>query len=231
MITIKQLQKQYNGVTVLDIPDLTIKEGEIVGIVGNNGAGKTTLFRALLDLIRPNRGEVLSKGAAVQNSEHWKRYTGSFLDESFLLDYLTAEEFFVFTGTLYGQSKEDILAFYTQMSGIFNDEILSQRKYIRDFSKGNQKKAGIAAALIGGPELVILDEPFTNLDPSSQIRLKQMLLQINQTKGTTMLISSHDLNHVTEICQRIVVIHQGKIVHDLETNEDTLSQLNSFFSI
>ena len=231
MITIKQLQKKYNGVTVLDIPELTIKQGETVGIVGNNGAGKTTLFRAILDLIRPSSGSVFSKGVAVQNSDHWKSYTGSFLDERFLLDYLSAEEFFSLTGSLYGQSEDAISAFYTQMSGIFNNEILNKRKYIRDFSKGNQKKVGIAAALIGHPELLILDEPFTNLDPSSQIRLKQMLHQINQQTGMTTLISSHDLDHVTEACQRIVVINKGKVVHDLKTNDETLSQLKNFFSI
>ncbi|MDR2586540.1 MAG: ABC transporter ATP-binding protein [Prevotellaceae bacterium] len=231
MISIHQLQKKYNKVTVLDIPQLSIMQGETVGIVGNNGAGKTTLFRSILDLIRPNQGEVLSKGVAVQNSDHWKSYTGSFLDESFLLDYLSAEELFTLTGSLYGQSEADIQMFYVQMSGIFNDEILGKRKYIRDFSKGNQKKVGIAAALIGKPEILILDEPFTNLDPSSQIRLKQMLHQINQETGMTLLISSHDLNHVTETCKRIVVIHKGEIVHDLETNETTLSQLENFFTL
>ena len=231
MITIKQLQKKYGKATVLDIPDLTIKQGETVGIVGNNGAGKTTLFRCLLDLIRPSSGTILSKEIAVQNSDHWKPYTASFLDESFLLDYLSAEEFFSFIASLYGRSEDDIQAFYRLMGGIFNDEILGKRKYIRDFSKGNQKKTGIAAALIGMPQILILDEPFTNLDPTSQIRLKLLLRQLNVESGTTMLISSHDLIHVTEVCNRIIVIDKGRIVHDLQTNDDTLSMLKNFFSV
>lgn len=230
MISIQNLSKHYHGICVLDIPDLRIEEGETVGIVGNNGAGKTTLFRCMLDLIRPTTGQVFSKGVAVHSSDQWKSYTGSFLDESFLLDYLSAEEFFSFTGSLYGQSESGMKEFYSRMSGIFNDEIAGKNKYIRDFSKGNQKKVGIAAALVGQPEVLILDEPFTNLDPTSQIRLKQMLHQINQERGTTMLISSHDLNHVTETCGRIVVIHKGRVVYDLQTNEDTLSELERFFS-
>jgi len=231
MISIENLTKLYNGVCVLDIPELHIMEGETVGIVGNNGAGKTTLFRALLDLIRPTSGVVFSEGIPVQNSDHWKTYTGSFLDESFLLDYLSPEEFFSFAGSLYGKSEADIQAFYLNMSGIFNDEILDKNKYIRDLSKGNQKKTGITAALIGQPKLLILDEPFTHLDPSSQIRLKQMLLQLNRENGMTMLISSHDLNHVTEVCNRIVVIDKGKIVRDLQTDTHTRVELEKFFTM
>ena len=231
MISIKNLSKLYNGICVLDIPELEIKQGETVGLVGNNGAGKTTLFRCLLDLIRPSTGQITSNGLNVQNNDQWKSYTGSFLDESFLLDYLSAEEFLTFTGSLYGQSEVGIQDFYHTMSGIFNDEVLGKNKYIRDLSKGNQKKIGISAALIGNPQLLILDEPFTNLDPTSQIRLKQLLRKFNEENNMTMFISSHDLNHVTEVCKRIVVIHKGKIAYDLQTNENTLSELERFFTL
>lgn len=101
---------------------------------------------------------------------------------------------------------------------------------MRDLSKGNQKKVGIVAALIGDPEVVILDEPFANLDPTTQIRLKKMLKELSKTSGTTILISSHDLIHVTEVCERIVLLDRGVIVRDMETSEATLNELKEYFS-
>jgi len=231
MIQAENLQKQYSGVTVLDIPEIQIGQGEMFGLVGNNGAGKTTFFRCLLDLIRPSAGVVKSKGEPVQGSEQWKSYTGAYLDEGFLIDYLSPEEYFDLLGKMHRMSKDDIADFIAGMSDFFNDEIIGKKKYIRDFSKGNQKKIGIAAALLGNPELLILDEPFTNLDPSSQIRLRKLLAELNEQRGVTMLISSHDLMHVTEVCSRIVALQKGIAVHDLQTNENTLKELEAFFSV
>jgi len=231
MIQAENLQKDYSGVTVLNIPALQITKGEMWGLVGNNGAGKTTLFRCLLDLIRPTAGLVKSKGEQVQGSEHWKNYTGAYLDEGFLIDYLSVEEYFDFLGKMHQLSKGDISDFISKMSDFFNDELIGKNKYIRDFSKGNQKKIGIAASMLGNPEILILDEPFTNLDPSSQIRLRRMLTEMNQQNGTTMLISSHDLMHVTEVSSRIVALQKGIAVHDLQTNENTLRELQAFFAV
>ena len=230
MIQVENLQKEYNGVTVLNLSSLQISKGERFGLVGNNGAGKTTFFRCLLDLIRPSAGLVRSKDEPVQGSEHWKSYTGAYLDEGFLIDYLTAEEYFDFLGNTHRMSKDDVADFVNSMSDFFNDEIIGKNKYIRDFSKGNQKKIGIAAALMGNPELLILDEPFTNLDPSSQLRLRKLLVELNESQGVTMLISSHDLMHVTEVCNRIVALQKGIAVHDFQTNENTLRELEEFFT-
>ena len=231
IIGVEGLQKEYGGVIVLNLPALNIAKGEMFGLVGNNGAGKTTFFRCLLDLIRPSAGMARSKGETVQGSEHWKNYTGAYLDEGFLIDYLTPEEYFDFLGKTHEMSKGDIAEFIDEMSDFFNDEIIGKNKYIRDFSKGNQKKIGIAAALMGSPEILILDEPFTNLDPSSQIRLKKMLLELKEQRNVTMLISSHDLMHVTEISSRIVALQKGLAAHDLQTNENTLRELESFFAV
>ena len=231
MIQVNNLQKEYGGVTVLNLPTLQITKGEMFGLVGNNGAGKTTFFRCLLDLIRPAAGTALSKNEPVQGSEHWKSYTGAYLDEGFLVDYLTVEEYFDFLGKTHRMSKDDITDFIAGMSDFFNDELIGKNKYIRDFSKGNQKKIGITAALMGNPEILILDEPFTNLDPSSQIRLRRMLTEMNGQHGVTMLISSHDLMHVTEVCSRIVALQKGIAVHDLQTNENTLRELEAFFAV
>jgi ABC-2 type transport system ATP-binding protein len=231
MIQVEGLQKGYGGVTVLDIPALHINRGEIFGLVGNNGAGKTTFFRCLLDLIRPSAGTVRSKGEPVQGSEHWKSYTGAYLDEGFLIDYLTPEEFFDFLGRTHRMPKDGVDEFIDGMRDFFNDEIIGKNKYIRDFSKGNQKKIGIASALMGSPEVLILDEPFTSLDPSSQIRLKRMLAEMNEKTGATLLISSHDLMHVTEVCSRIVALQKGIAVHDLQTGDNTLRELETFFAV
>ena len=231
MITVNNLTKVYNGTTVLDIKELQIPKGESYGLVGNNGAGKTTFFRLILDLIRANTGFVESDNVKVAGSESWKHYTGSYLDEGFLIDFLTPEEYFNFIGNLHGMNKGDIAEFLNLYHDFFSDEILGQKKYIRDLSKGNQKKVGIIAAFMGNPSVVILDEPFTNLDPSSQIRLKKILHDLQSAKEITMLISSHDLNHITEVCSRINVLERGLIVLDLHTNENTLKELENYFAV
>jgi ABC-2 type transport system ATP-binding protein len=231
MLQVKNIEKAYNGKTVVQIPELGIAAGETVGLVGNNGAGKTTLFRMILDLIRPSKGEVFSKGVNVALAEDWKNYTGSHLDEGFLIDYLTPEEYFKFIGDLHGLSAGDITERLQPFMDLFNGEILNQKKYIRDFSKGNQKKIGVAAAALSCPELLILDEPFANLDPSSQIRLKNLLKLFRDQYHTTLLISSHDLSHVIEVCDRIVILEKGLIVQDMETTATTLQELEAYFTV
>lgn len=231
MIQVTELTKKYKGTTVLNIPTLEIKKGQSLGLVGNNGAGKTTFFNLLLDLIQPTTGKITSSEIQVDKSEDWKTFTGSFIDESFLIGYLTPEEYFYFVGELRDQNKADIDTFLQQFDEIFNGEIIGKKKYLRDLSKGNQKKAGIVAALIGNPEVIILDEPFANLDPTTQIRLKKMLKELVENKDITVLISSHDLGHVTEVCERIVVLDKGDVVKDIETSEATLKELEAHFAL
>lgn len=229
MIQVENLSKQYGEKLVLDIPELTIAPGELFGLVGNNGAGKTTLFSLLLDLIRPSSGKVLSKSNNVADSEEWKSYTGSYIDDSFLIGFLTPEEYFNFVGGLYGMNKAQVSEFLQRFEGLFHGEILNSGKYVRDMSKGNQKKIGIAAALLGDPDIIVLDEPFANLDPSSQIRLKSMINALPEEK--TVLISSHDLAHVTEVCRRIVLLEDGKVARDItDAPERTLEELETYFA-
>ncbi len=231
MISIQNLQKQYGEVKAVDIDMLEIAAGETFGLVGNNGAGKTTLFRMILDLIRPTQGEVTSKGENVARNENWKAYTGSYLDEGFLIGYLTPDEYFYFVGGLHGFNKAEVDTRLAPYDDFFNGEIRGVKKYIRDLSKGNQKKVGIVAALIIEPEILILDEPFANLDPTTQIRLKSLLREFHEQKNATLLISSHDLNHVTEVCKRIVVLEKGKLVKDLATSDTTLKDLEEYFAV
>jgi ABC-2 type transport system ATP-binding protein len=229
MIEVIQLKKQYRDQIAVDIESLSIAQRESFGLVGNNGAGKTTFFRMILDLVRPTSGEVRINGTNVQGNDEWKHYVGSYLDENFLIPYLTPEEYFRFVGKLHGYSEEDLKNFYSKFEELFHGEVLGRNKFIGDLSKGNLKKVGIAAAFIGNPQVVMLDEPFENLDPTSQIRLKQLLARERQLRNLTYLISSHDLNHVTEICDRIVILEKGKVIKDLKGAEDTLIQLEEYF--
>ncbi len=229
MIKINNLQKSYKKISVLNINEIEIPEGQSFGLVGNNGAGKTTLLRLMLDLIRASEGEVIIDGQAVNKSEEWKNFTGSFIDEKFLISYLTPEEYFQFISKIRGVSKGDLDQHLDLFESLFNDEIFGKKKYIRDLSKGNKKKVGVAAALLGDPRLVLLDEPFENLDPTSQIRLKKIIQQFQAEKSVTFVISSHDLNHVTEICERIVILDKGEIVKDLQVTDRTLQELTDYF--
>ena len=230
MITTSNLSKIYNGNQVLNIESLDIPKGQSFGLVGNNGAGKTTYFSLLLDLIQPTTGFIKSNDVQVNTSEDWKPFTSAFIDETFLIGYLTPEEYFYFIGELRNQNKADVDALIGNFIDFFHGEILGQKKYLRDLSKGNQKKAGIIAALIGNPEVIILDEPFANLDPTTQIRLKGIIKDLAEEQGVTVLVSSHDLSHVTDVCERIVVLEKGSIVKDLETSEATLKELEAHFS-
>ena len=229
MVEIEGLVKSYKSVEILNIGQLVIHQGESFGLVGNNGAGKTTLFRIILDLIRANAGEVRISGSPVQLQEDWKSFTGSFIDEKFLLAFLTPDEYFSFLANIYGMNSADLNNYLDDFEVFFNGEIRGKKKYIRDLSKGNKKKVGIAAAFMGNPTLVILDEPFENLDPTSQIHLKRLIKAKTEGKEMTFLISSHDLNHVTEICTRIVLLEKGRILLDENVNKDTLIHLNDYF--
>jgi ABC-2 type transport system ATP-binding protein len=231
MLTVNNIGKVYNGKIAVDINELYIQQGEILGLAGNNGAGKTTFFRLILDLIRADRGEILSKDKSITKSEEWKQYTAAYLDEGFLINYLTPEEYFYFVGKLNNLSKADVDEFLQGFTSFFDGAILKSGKYLRDLSKGNQFKVGIAACMLQNPELLILDEPFANLDPSSQSRLLQILRELHEKKRMTILISSHDLNHITDVCKRILVMEKGRIIKDMQTSEDTLHELESYFKV
>ena len=229
MIEIQNLVKKYSTQTVLDISLLKIPAGQTFGLIGNNGAGKTTLFSCLLDLIKPTKGKVINNQVDVSISEDWKSFTTAFLDETFLIGYLMPEEYFYFIGELRGLSKQKVDGFMSQFEDFFNGEILGGKKYLRDLSKGNQKKAGIVAALMGEPKVIILDEPFANLDPTTQIRLKKIIKDLSNYKDTTILISSHDIQDVTEVCERIVLLEKGELIRDINTSEETLKELEEYF--
>ncbi len=231
MITVNALTKSYAGKMVVDIPQLQINAGEMIGLVGNNGAGKTTFFRLLLDLIKADKGEIFSKEKSVTSSENWKQYTAAYLDEGFLIDYLTPEEYFYFVGKLNNCSTADVDETLKSFEAFFDGSVLKSGKYIRELSKGNQFKVGIAACLLQKPEILILDEPFANLDPTTQMRLIKMLREMSEQTRMTIFISSHDLNHVTDVSSRILLMEKGVIIKDISTTKDTLQELEDYFKV
>ena len=230
MINVTNLQKAYNGVTVLNLTELNINKGEVFGLVGNNGAGKTTFFSLVLDLIRATKGKVVIGEIPVAKSEDWKEKVAAYIDESFTIGYLTPDEYFSFIGELRNMNDNDISSFLSDFKDFFHDEVLGKKKFIRDLSKGNQKKVGVVGALMGNAEVIVLDEPFANLDPSSQYQLRGIIKEYAAQKEKTLLISSHDLDHVADVCSRIVILEKGEVVRDVKKTESTLAELEEFFT-
>lgn len=238
MIQISNLVKKFGETVAVDINEYTIPSGEILGLVGNNGAGKTTLFRLLLDLLKPDSGSVLlspsDETAAVNpaEGESWKMFTSTYMDEGFLIDFLTPEEYFGFIARINGIDDETLHERLERFTPFMGDEIMGKGKYIRNYSAGNKQKVGIVSALLNMPQILILDEPFNFLDPSSQNLLKKMLVDYNKETGATILVSSHNIQHTTEISTRFSVMEHGKIIMDLPNNgESAVAKLEDYFKV
>lgn len=255
-IQLTGLKKIFGEKTAVDIPSLEIDKGEVIGLVGNNGAGKTTLFRLLLDLQKADEGQVLlgfdeeetkqtvstepltpSQDStnltwiSPSETETWKALTGAYIDSGFLIDFLTPEEYFDFIAKVNHLPTEQLQSFLNSMTQLMDGEILGQKKLIRDFSAGNQQKIGIIAAMIAHPQLLILDEPFNFLDPSSQNLLKKIILDYHKQTNATILVSSHNLQHTIEISTRVILLEKGKIIKDLPNeNQKAEADLEAYFN-
>lgn len=231
MIRIENLIKKFGKYTAVDIDALEIASGCVAGLVGNNGAGKTTLLRLILDLYKADNGRVFVSGNNVAIDEEWKKHTGSFIDSSFLIDFLTPEEYFHFIGDCYGLSKDEVDRRLERFAGLMNGEILGKGKILRSLSAGNRQKTGIIGAMLAAPSLLILDEPFNFLDPSSQMELVRLLQEESRQQGTTMILSSHNLDNIGECSTRILLMEQGKILYDLANNDSAaLEQVKTYFA-
>lgn len=231
MICIQNIKKSFGTKVACDIESLQIHKGEIIGLVGNNGAGKTTLFRILLDLLKPDNGEVTLKGINVQESEEWKNFTGAYINEQFLIDYLTTEEFFELLAKISGISKDEMKRRLEMFETFDNGELLGNGKLIRNMSAGNKQKIGIISAMLTNPEIVILDEPFNFLDPRSQNVIKNILLEYGAAHNATIIISSHNLTHTIDISSRILLLEDGKVIKDLNKQENwNVQELEDYFS-
>ena len=230
MIEITNLVKSFNKKVAVNIPSLSINKSEIVGLIGNNGAGKTTTFRLILDLLPADTGNIFINGIDVSKNEIWKIYTSSFIDSNFLIDFFTPDEYFTFTGKVYGLDTKEISKRLEKFEIFMSDEILNQKKYIRHFSSGNRQKIGIIAAMMIHPDVLILDEPFNFLDPSSQIEMKYLLQWTNTQFGTTILISSHNLNYIHDVSSRILLLRNGIIIKDVMNKDlENVSEIYHYF--
>ena len=232
MITIDKLKKNFGEKVAVDIEHYEINQGDMLGLVGNNGAGKTTLFRLMLDLLKADDGKVIINDIDVSRSEDWKSITGAFIDNSFLIDYLTPEEYFYFIGKMYGLKKEEVDERLIPFERFMSGEVIGHKKLIRNYSAGNKQKIGIISAMLHYPQLLILDEPFNFLDPSSQSIIKHLLKKYNEEHQATVIISSHNLNHTVDVCPRIVLLEHGVIIRDI-INEDNSAEkeLEDYFNV
>ena len=232
MIIIDKLKKNFGEKIAVDIEHYEINQGDMLGLVGNNGAGKTTLFRIMLDLLKADDGKVIINDIDVSQSEDWKSITGAFIDDGFLIDYLTPEEYFYFIGKMYGLKKEEVDERLIPFERFMSGEVIGHKKLIRNYSAGNKQKIGIISAMLHYPQLLILDEPFNFLDPSSQSIIKHLLKKYNEEHQATVIISSHNLTHTVDVCPRIALLEHGVIIRDI-INEDNSAEkeLEDYFNV
>lgn len=231
-LSLNNLKKCFGDKTAVNVKSFTVNNGDVLGLVGNNGAGKTTLFRLVLDLLKADEGSISINGIDPTTSEDWKLSTGAFIDESFLIDFLTPEEYFSFIAKVNNIDEETLRERLTEYETLMSGEILGQKKLIRDYSAGNKQKIGIISALINNPQLLILDEPFNFLDPSSQNTLKKLLIDYNVKNKATILISSHNLQHTVDISNRIALLEHGIIIKDLQNIDgDAEKELEEYFNM
>ena len=232
MIIIDKLKKNFGEKIAVDIEHYEINQGDMLGLVGNNGAGKTTLFRIMLDLLKADDGKVIINDIDVSQSADWKSITGAFIDDGFLIDYLTPEEYFYFIGKMYGLKKEEVDERLIPFERFMSGEVIGHKKLIRNYSAGNKQKIGIISAMLHYPQLLILDEPFNFLDPSSQSIIKHLLKKYNEEHQATVIISSHNLNHTVDVCPRIALLEHGVIIRDI-INEDNSAEkeLEDYFNV
>ena len=222
-VKLDNIKKTFGDKVILDIPEFTINQGDIMGLVGYNGAGKTTLFRIILDLLQPDKGGKASINEFVTNEcEDWKDITGAYIDPGFLIDFLTPEEYFDFIAKVNNIGKDEVAEHLQKFEHFMGGEVIGQNKLIRNLSAGNQQKVGIIAAMLHKPGLLILDEPFNFLDPASQLAMKRILEEYNRETGATILVSSHNLSHTLDICSRVTLLEHGHILKDLDhlTNDN-----------
>jgi len=235
-IIIQNLKKKFGEKVAVDIDSFNIHSSEILGLVGNNGAGKSTLFRLILDLIKADEGTVRMadafKDINVADTEEWKDWTGAYVDDSFLIDYLTPDEYFQFIARICGKEPNELQEFFDKFKHFMADEILGQKKLIRNLSAGNKQKVGIMAAMLLQPQILILDEPFNFLDPSSQSAIKHLLKKYNEETNATILISSHNLQHTVDICPRIALLEHGVIIRDIDNHDGQAQvELENYFQV
>lgn len=219
-ILLTQLMKDYGDVRALDGLDLSVEPGQVFGFLGPNGAGKTTALRIMLDLIRPTSGHVEVLGFDAQSeSVEVRRRVGYLPDDPQMYDHMTGERFLDFMSALRGDSTGDRVTVRAFRNSLYDRLQLDPTRRIGTLSRGNRQKVGLVLALMSEPELVVLDEPTTGLDPLVREEVELLLKEI-AADGRTVFFSSHVLSEVEQVCDRVAMLRDGRLIDVLEPREE-----------
>lgn len=228
-IEVRGLRKVYGDKAAVDGLTLTVPRGCFFGFLGPNGAGKTTTIRMLMGLAPPTAGTIRILGRKMPEEElDIKARIGLVPDESLLFDHLTGLEYVEFVGRMYGLGRALSRRRAVELMELFELDTAG-RKLIAEYSKGMRKRVAMAAALIHRPELFLLDEPFEGVDAVGARLMKDILLE-QVARGATIFLTSHVLEVVERLCDRVAIIHQGRLVvegamEELRSGEETLEDL------
>ena len=213
LVETTNIAKKYDAHSAVDKVNLHVRRGEVYGLIGKNGAGKTTLFKLLLGLSMPSGGKLSLFGESNKHGLRTaRRRMGSFVGASFF-PYLTARQNLHYYRTLKGVQKSNV------------DELLhivglkDDNKPFSAYSMGMKQRLGLAAALIGSPELIILDEPVNGLDPEGIVEIRQVIAQMNVERGITFIVSSHILSELEMVATTFGFIHEGKLIKEIDRKE------------
>ncbi|MCS7145261.1 MAG: ABC transporter ATP-binding protein [Nitrososphaerota archaeon] len=220
LIEVAGLWKSFNGEPAVRGLNLAVGEGEIHGLLGLNGAGKTTTIKCVVGLLRPDRGEIRVAGRSVFTDSSFKDFLGYLPENPSLPEYLTAEEFLVFSSRLKGLRDGEVGRRVSEAV-----ELFGLRRYldrlIFELSKGVRQRIAFAAAIVNTPQILILDEPFNGLDPEAQ-SVAKFLMRETAERGGAVLVSTHLLDSIERVCDSATIIHTGR-----ELASGTLNELRS----
>ena len=227
MITVKNVTKKYGKFKAVDNISFEINDGEIIGLLGPNGAGKSTTMNILTGFIEPTEGEVIINGYNISKKPKKAKKCIGYMPEGVpLYKDMTVKEFVTYMAELKGVKKEQIKESVDQ--AIQDTWLQNVRKVlIRNLSKGYKQRVSMAGALVGNPEIIILDEPTVGLDPKQIIEIRDLIKKLG--KNHTLIISSHILSEISQICERVIIINKGQIVavDSPEHLEDTVNIENA----
>lgn len=210
MLEVKQVVKKFGDMTAVNNVSFTIPEGQILGLIGQNGAGKTTTFRLILDFLTPDKGDILWKGQPLTEKDY--NIIGYLPEERGLYPKISIEEQLIYFAKLRGKSKKEIIPKIDFWMEKFKVKGKKTDK-VKSLSKGNQQKVQLIATLIHEPKLIILDEPFSGLDPVNAELLKDGIIELKD-KGSCVIFSSHNMDNVEKICDHLIMLRNGEIVLD-----------------
>ena len=211
MIEFKDVTKVYEGTVALNQLNLTLQSGEIVGLIGHNGAGKSTTIKSLVSVINPTQGQIFVDGKELSSNRlEIKKKIGYVADSPDLFLRLTANEFWELVATSYDMTTAEVEARLGELLAIF-DFASHRYEVIESFSHGMRQKVFVIGALLSDPDIWVLDEPLTGLDPQAAFDLKQMMRE-HADKGNTVLFSTHVLEVAEQLCDKIAILKKGELI-------------------